>query len=155
MRLLDLTAPELVFPELPGKDAAAVLRALAREVVAAGVVSDSDELFAKLWEREQLGSTGIGHGVAVPHCRLEGLGRVVVALGRVKRGVAFGAVDKKPVHLFFLVIAPEGAAAAYLECLREISRLVKDEGQVARMVAEDDREALYRLLAGTAAEARA
>lgn len=146
MRLPDLTSPELIFPDVPGKDAASVLRALARNVVATGSFSDSDELFSKLWEREQLGSTGIGHGVAVPHCRLERVERVIVSLGRNRRGVPFGAVDKKPVQLFFLVIAPENAAAAYLECLREISRLVKDEERVALMVAENDPARLFRLL---------
>jgi PTS system nitrogen regulatory IIA component len=78
-------------------------------------------------ERERLGSTAIGNGVAVPHARVDELDHIVVAFGHSEDGIEFRALDGEPVYEVFLVLAPSGAAAAYLELMQQITRLVQDE----------------------------
>src|ERR1700743_691867 len=89
---------ELVFPDLPATDRGGVLRALADRLAASGQrrMSNGARLFQALWEREQLGSTGLGDGVAIPHCKLRGLGHGMVAVGLARPGVAFDAPDGVP-----------------------------------------------------------
>ena len=125
MRLASLTRPELIFPDLAAKDRATVLRALAERIAGLGLVRDADDLFQKLWEREQLGSTGIGSGIAIPHCKLPGLSHGVVAIGMVPGGVDVGAADGQPVRLLFLVLSPSAAPAEHLQVLATISRWIK------------------------------
>lgn len=147
MRLESLTEPGLIFPALPSLDAPGVLRVLAGKIVENGLARDAEGLYAKLWEREQLGSTGIGAGVAIPHCKAADLDRVVLAVGLAKGGVEFGAVDAQPVKLFFCVISPESAPAAHLQCLAAISRWVKADRHVEKILALDDPREIYALLA--------
>jgi PTS system nitrogen regulatory IIA component len=137
-----LTRPDLIFPDLPATDRPEVLRALAERVAARGLAPDAGELFQKLQEREQLGSTGIGSGIAIPHCKLTG----VVAVGRVPAGVDFGAVAGKPVRIFFLVISPGERPAEHLQVLAAISRWVKAGGRAERLLALSDPGQVYDLL---------
>lgn len=146
MQLETLTSPELIFPELPGSDPPTVLRALAEVVVRAGAVSNADLLYEKLWEREQLCSTGIGDGIAIPHCKLPQLDQVVLAVGITAKGIDFGAEDKEPVRIFFLVVSPAGQPAAHLHCLAAISRWVKETPHLSRILALEDPSEIYRLL---------
>jgi len=88
---------------------------------------DKRRLVNDLMEREKLGSTGIGKGIAIPHVRTDALEEVVVAFGRSKKGIDFNALDDKPVHLFFLIAAPEDYQNEYLNTLARISRLLKEE----------------------------
>ncbi|MEM9553243.1 MAG: PTS sugar transporter subunit IIA [Acidobacteriota bacterium] len=151
MDLAALADPERMFPEVPGFDAPTLLRAFAQRLVAQGTVRDPEDLYHRLWEREQLGSTGIGHGVAVPHCKLGKIDEVILALGKSADPIDFGAVDGKPVQLFFVVISPEKKPAAHLQCLSAISRWVQDEDNVQRLVAQTDAHSMYRVLQGDAA----
>lgn len=148
MKLGSLTRPELIFAELAGSDRLTVLRALAQHLVEAGSVNDADDLYRKLWEREKLGSTGIGGGVAIPHCKLNGLDRVVLAVGMVKEGIDFDAADGKPVRLFFLLISPHDSPADHLQSLAAISKWVKADRHVERILKLGDRREIYALLAG-------
>lgn len=146
MLLGSLTRPDLIFPDLPADGREGVLRALANRVAARGLVKSGEELFRKIWEREQLGSTGIGSGLAIPHCKLPGLKTGVVALGLVPEGVDFGAVDGQPVKLFFLVISPSEAPAEHLQVLAAISRWVKADRHAERILALHDPEKVYDFL---------
>jgi PTS system nitrogen regulatory IIA component len=142
-----LTRPELIFPDLPAADRQEVLRALAGRVAAGGLVKSADALFQQLWDREQLGSTGIGGGIAIPHCKLAGLKHGVVAVGIVPQGVDFGAVDGLPVRVFFLVVSPDGAPGQHLQTLAAISRWVKTGGHTEeRLLALHDPRQVYDLL---------
>jgi PTS system nitrogen regulatory IIA component len=141
-----LTRPDLIFPDLPATDSQGVLRVLAGRVAAQGLVKNGEELFQQLWEREQLGSTGIGQGVAIPHCKLTGLARGVVAVGLVPAGVDFGAVDGQPVKVFFLVVSPAGSPAEHLQILAAISRWIRADGHAGRLLALHDPAAVYDLL---------
>jgi mannitol/fructose-specific phosphotransferase system IIA component (Ntr-type) len=145
-----LTRPDLIFPDLPATDSAGVLRELAARVERAGQVRDGDELFRQLWEREQLGSTGIGQGVAIPHCKLKGLRHGVVSIGMVPAGVDFGAVDGQPVKVFFLVISPAESPAEHLQILAALSRWIKAGQHAGRLLALRDPGQVYDLLSGGA-----
>lgn len=133
MGLATLIGPELIFPELGGSDRPTVLRDLAERVVEAGRVDDADRLYQKLWEREQLGSTGVGSGVAVPHCKMKGIDRPVMAVGVTPKAIDFGAVDGKPVAVFFLLVSPEDEPAEHLRALAEISRWARADRHVERI----------------------
>lgn len=146
MRLSSLTRPELIFTDLPGADGSTVLRAFAERVVETGVVRDADTLYLRLLEREQLGSTALGQGVAVPHCKIDGLKQVVVAVGLFAKGIEFGASDGKPVRLLFLVISPANEPAAHLRSLAAISRWVKADNHVNRILKERRPEAIFEML---------
>lgn len=146
MNLGSLTGPQLIFPDLDGKDVEGVLRALAQRVASTGVVTDAERLYEKLQERETLGSTGIGSGVAIPHCKMKGLDGAILAVGLKKRGVDFGAVDQKPVRLFFLVVSPQDSPAIHLQVLAAISRWVKADGHVERTLAMSDLHEIYEFL---------
>jgi len=146
VRLGALVRPELIFPDLPAADRAQVLRTLAGRVAERGLVSDADALFDKLWEREQLGSTAIGGGIAIPHCKIDRLPGGVVSLGRILEGVDFGAADGQPVRLFFLVISPSQSPAEHLQILAAISRWIKGGGRVQALLEQPDAQALYEYL---------
>lgn len=146
MRLASLTRPELIFPDLPGLDRATVLRDLAGRIARLGVVRDADDLFHKLWEREQLGSTGIGSGIAIPHCKLPGLSHGVVAIGMAPGGVDFGAADGQPVKLLFVVLSPSASPGEHLQALATISRWIKANGE--RILDLRDPAAVVELLEG-------
>ncbi len=146
MRLASLTESGLIFPELPSVDRSTLLRILADRIVERGLFSDAAGLYDKLWEREQLGSTGIGSGIAVPHCKVDGIDKVVLAIGLLQQGIDFGAIDHKPVRLFFLVISPNNAPAAHLQCLAAISKWVKARDHVERVLALADPDSIYELL---------
>ena len=151
MQLGSLTRPELIFPDLPAADRQEVLRAFAGRIAGTGLVKSGDELFQKLWEREQLGSTGIGSGVAIPHCKLPGLAQGIVAVGLVgpggsDGGVDFGAADGRPVKVLFLVVSPSGSPAEHLHILAAISRWVRVPRNAEKLLALRDPAAVYDLL---------
>jgi fructose-specific phosphotransferase system IIA component len=140
-----LIGPELIFPELHGSDRPTVLRDFAERIAELGLVRDADSLYQKLWEREQLGSTGIGSGVAIPHCKMKGLDRAVLAVGLLRKGVDFGAVDDEPVKVLFLLVSPNDSPAEHLQALAAISRWVKADRHVDRVLKAPDRQAIYEL----------
>jgi PTS system nitrogen regulatory IIA component len=126
MKLLDIVSPGGVLDNLRAETKEGVLREMS-EAVAAGVPSLSAEsLTSILMDRESLGSTGIGDGVAIPHGKVPGLTRLSAVIGRSRAGVQFHSLDGKPTYLFFLVVAPEQSAGMHLKALARISRLLKD-----------------------------
>ena len=146
MLLGELTRPDLIFTDLPATDRQGVLRALAGRVAEQGLVASGEDLFQKLWEREQLGTTGIGSGIAIPHCKLPGLARGVVAVGLTPQGVDFGAADGKPVQVLFLVVSPSGSPAEHLQILAALSRWVRADRHAEKILALRDPAAVYDLL---------
>jgi PTS system nitrogen regulatory IIA component len=146
MRLSSLTRPDLIFVDLPGADGPTVLRAFAERVVERGIVPDADQLYKRLLEREKLGTTALGHGVAVPHCKIGSLDRVVVAVGLFRKGIEFEAADDVPVRLLFLVISPDAAPAEHLQSLAAISRWVKADHHVERLLEMEEPLPIFELL---------
>jgi PTS system nitrogen regulatory IIA component len=141
-----LTRPELIFSDLPATDCRGVLRALADRVAATGLAGDAGALYRALLEREQLGSTGIGHGVAIPHCKLHGLEQCILAVGIARPPVDFGAADGEPVSLFFLVLSPDHNPAEHLQVLARISRWVRADRHVDELLGLPDRQAIHDFL---------
>jgi PTS system nitrogen regulatory IIA component len=149
MPLASATAPRPIFPDLAGDDVAAVLAALCRQVAAAGLVPDAGELCRRLAERERLGSTALGGGFAVPHCKLPGLRRPLVAAGVAARPVDWGAADGLPVRVLFLVVSPPEAPAAHLRALAAISRWLRSDGHAASLPAAGSTEEIEERLAAS------
>jgi PTS system nitrogen regulatory IIA component len=146
MQLGSLIRPELIFSDLPATDRSQVLRAFAERIAAAGLAVSPDELYRKLCEREELSSTGIGAGIAIPHCKLDRLKQGLVAVAVVPEGVDFGAVDGQPVRVFFLVVSPSQAAAEHLQVLAAISRWVKADRHVEKILELREPRAIYDFL---------
>jgi mannitol/fructose-specific phosphotransferase system IIA component (Ntr-type) len=141
-----LTRPELILSDLPATDSAEILRAFAARLAEAGAVKDADELFRRLREREQLSSTGIGSGIAIPHCKMPGLRQAVVAVGLAPQGIEFGAADGQPVRLFFVVVSPEADPAEHLRVLASISRWIKTGSHAERVLEIREPQAVYQFL---------
>lgn len=118
----------LVFPSLESRTREDILVDMARRLSQAGVVHDADDLARRLIEREALGCTGLGAGIAIPHCKLKDLSDVVVSIGRSPQGVDFHAADGVPVTILFLVLSPADAPALHLQALARVSRWLKTPG---------------------------
>ena len=146
MTITDILARERVLPELQGSTKAEVLAELAEmlegDVPGIGVAAIVDVLR----ERERLNSTAIGDGIAIPHGRVSNIENVVAGFARSSSGVDFDSVDRKPTHLFFVLLAPDDAAALHLKALARISRLLKDRDFRDRLVSLDTRDALYEAI---------
>lgn len=124
-------------------------KALLAELASRGaslVGIDERRLFDRLLERERLGSTGIGGGIAIPHARLSSVAQPRGLFARLGHPVDFDAIDDRPVDLVFLLVAPEGAGADHLKALARVSRLLRDRGLVEKLRATESAEALYALL---------
>jgi mannitol/fructose-specific phosphotransferase system IIA component (Ntr-type) len=146
MQLASLTEPGLIFPSLRSTDVPSLLRLLASRIVEQAPLDDSTALYEKLWEREQLGTTAIGSGVAIPHCKTDGLDRVFLAIGLLDEGIDFGAMDGQPVRVVFCIVSPAQSPAAHLQCLAAISKWVKGERHVEQLLDSRDPVAIFDLL---------
>ncbi|MDP2378431.1 PTS sugar transporter subunit IIA [Reyranella sp.] len=146
MEIADLlTGPEAVLASVKTSGKKALLAELASR--AASVFGlEERRLFDRLIEREALGSTGIGGGIAIPHARMGSLTTPRGLFARLAQPVAFDAIDDRPVDIVFLLVAPEGAGADHLKALARVSRLLRDRGLVDKLRATENAEALYALL---------
>jgi len=147
MKITDFLAPELVVADLEAGTKDEALQSLAGRVASVVPELDAAEILTVIKEREALGSTGIGNGIAIPHGKLGGLEEVIVLFARSKKGVEFAAVDGNPVHLIFLLLAPENAAGTHLKILARISRMLKREEfchKLLELSAADDLYAVIR-----------
>ena len=139
----ELPAPAAIDLHLRSQTRDQVLTDLVGRLAENGRVAQPQALLEALLERERLGSTGIGHGVAVPHCRMADVPAPMIALGRTDHDVDVDAIDGQPARLFFLLIAPEGAAAVQVQLLARIARLMRDADTRQRLMeAETDEQAL-------------
>jgi len=126
MRILDFLCPTSIIASLDATSKEEALAELVEPIVEANRHLDKPGLIKTLLDRENLGSTGIGGGVAIPHGKFEGLKHLTASFGRSVRGVDFESMDNKPAHLFFLLVAPKNSAGDHLKALARISRLFKD-----------------------------
>ncbi len=127
VNIADMLKKEFIIEELKSKTKREVLFELSEVFLQGNCNIDSDSMVKVLLEREKLGSTGIGDGIAIPHGKLPGLENLVVSFGRSKKGIEFDSLDGKPVHIFFLLMAPENSAGQHLKALAKISRMLKEE----------------------------
>jgi PTS system nitrogen regulatory IIA component len=146
MKLLDLVPPGGVLDDLRAETKEGVLREMS-EAAAACIPSLSAESLASiLLDRESLGSTGIGDGVAIPHGKVPGLSRLAAVFGRSRAGIQFHSLDGRPTFLFFLVVAPEQSAGMHLKALARISRLLKDARFRRSLLEARDADELRKIL---------
>lgn len=133
MKLSEIVSENLILPSLHGTDTPSVLREFAQAVAAAGKCLDSKALYDKLLERENQESTGIGNGVAIPHCKLDNLQDLVLSIGYSEHGVQFKAIDGNPTYFFFVVLSPSNSAVQHLRTLAALSRLLKSQTFLTRL----------------------
>jgi PTS system nitrogen regulatory IIA component len=145
MDLRDLITPEAVIPSLKVKNKKQALQELAQKAAALTGL-DGRQIFDTLLQRERLGSTGVGRGIAIPHGRLPGLKSIVSVFARLDEPIDFEALDEEPVDLIFLLLAPEQAGGDHLKALARISRLLREPASIEKLRASENRAALYSVL---------
>jgi PTS system nitrogen regulatory IIA component len=148
----DLVAPNAIIPALKVNGKKQALQEIAAK--AASLTGQPERAILEiLLQREKLGSTGVGNGVAIPHGKLPKLGQVFGLFARLDRPVDFEALDGQPVDLVFLLLAPEGAGADHLKALARVARLLRDPEVARKLRNSSDAEALYAVLALPSASA--
>jgi len=149
MEIAELLSPESVIPNLRATSKKQVLQELARRAAEATGLHER-AIFDVLLERERLGTTGVGHGIAIPHGKLPELKKLFGLFARLEQPVDFDAIDEQPVDLIFLLLAPETAGADHLKALARVSRLLRDRAVCEKLRGANQPEALYALLTETA-----
>ncbi|MBF0094795.1 MAG: PTS IIA-like nitrogen regulatory protein PtsN [Alphaproteobacteria bacterium] len=145
MEIADLITPDCVIPNLKASSKKQALQEMARR---AADLNDLPErqVFEVLLERERLGTTGVGHGIAIPHGKLPTLDRLHGVFARLARPINFESIDEQPVDLIFLLLAPESAAAEHLKVLARVSRLLRDRAVCEKLRGATTAEAIYAIL---------
>ncbi len=146
MKILDIVSPDGVLDDLKAQTKEGVLREMSEGVAELIPSLSAPSLTAILMERESLGSTGLGDGVAIPHGKVPGLDRLAAVVARSRAGVQFHSLDGRPAHLFFLILAPEQSAGMHLKALARISRLLKDARFRQSLLDARDADDLRRIL---------
>jgi PTS system nitrogen regulatory IIA component len=145
MPLTDLVAPNAILPALRANNKKQVIQELAAKAAELTGQNDRD-ILEILLQREKLGSTGVGNGVAIPHGKLPKLGKLFGLFARLERPVDFEALDSRAIDLVFLLLAPEGAGADHLKALARVARLLRDPDIAQKLRESRDESALYAVL---------
>ncbi len=149
MEIPELLRPDAVFAHLRATSKKQALQELSKR--AAQVTGQNERaVFDVLMERERLGTTGVGNGIAIPHGKLSSLDRLHGLFARLDQPIDFDAIDDRPVDLIFLLLAPESAGADHLKALARVSRLLRDRTACEKLRGTEDAEALYALLVDSA-----
>jgi PTS system nitrogen regulatory IIA component len=148
MEISDFLTSETVLPELKATSKKQALQELSK-LAADTADAERQHIFDLLVDRERLGSTGVGHGVAIPHARLPNLERHYGIFARLSNSVDFESVDDEPVDLIFLLLAPEDAGADHLKALAMISRRMRDREFCNKLRGSDSSDAIFALLTNT------
>ena len=146
MKISDLLKPEAIVADLKAGDKPSLLAELTDALLAVENSIDRDDVIHVLQERERLGSTGIGEGVAIPHGKLKKIDHLMLSFGRSRKGIDFDSMDGRPAHLFFLLIAPEDSVGVHLKTLARISKLLKNPEVRKKLIEGGDKEDLYRII---------
>jgi nitrogen PTS system EIIA component len=148
MALLDFVSPEAIAPSLRVTSKKQALQELSAQAARLSGVEEAS-IFEALLQRERLGSTGIGEGLAIPHGKLPGLSKLFGLVARLEKPIDFEALDGQPVDILFLLLAPEGAGADHLKALARAARVLRQPGTMERIRAARDAAALYAVLTET------
>ncbi|MEA3415088.1 MAG: PTS sugar transporter subunit IIA [Thermodesulfobacteriota bacterium] len=145
MKILDVLDKEAILVDLKSDDKKGVLEELVTPAARiAGV--NHEEIMRVLLDREQLGSTGIGGGIGIPHGKLKGLKSLVLCFGLSRKGVDFESIDGKPTHIFFLLVTPENSTGLHLKLLARISRILKNDLFKERLLEAADRDEILSII---------
>lgn len=146
MKILDILNKDCIITDLTSRSKKDVIHELVDAVTKVDERIDPDSLVEILLEREKLGSTGIGDGVAIPHGKFPNIDTLRASFGRSRQGIDFDALDGKPSHLFFLLVAPDNSAGAHLKALARISRLFKDNSFRENLQIADTKQQLFDII---------
>lgn len=141
-QLLNITS---IIADLKAQTKTEVIDELA-QAISKATEAPANNITMVLTEREQLGSTGIGGGIAIPHGKLDVLTSIHIGFGLSKKGVEYDSLDNKPVHLFFVLLTPENSAGGHLKVLAQISKLLKMEQFKKRLLTADSAETIYEII---------
>lgn len=146
--IAELLDPRCVILDLQGRKKRQVIEELAQRVAEVHDLGDAGALTAEIMEREQITSTGIGHGIGIPHRLTARVKRTVIAFGRKSEGLPFDSIDNKPVTLVFLILGPEGKHVTHLKLLSKLSRLLHNTVLLERLHTATTAEEVIEALAG-------
>jgi nitrogen PTS system EIIA component len=145
MEISDLLAPNSVIPAMKAHGKKQLLQELSARAAPLAKMPDR-RIFEILNERERLGTTGVGQGIAIPHGRIAGLDKIIGVFARLENSIDYDAVDNQPVDLVFLLLAPEDAGADHLKALARVSRLLRNQTVCEKLRAAKKPEAIYAIL---------
>ncbi|MDE1172373.1 MAG: PTS IIA-like nitrogen regulatory protein PtsN [Parvibaculaceae bacterium] len=145
MDLQELLSPDAVITSLKVTCKKQALQELAARAAELTGISER-EIFERLLERERLGSTGVGQGIAIPHGKLDELTRLYGVFARLDTPIDFESIDEEPVDLIFLLLAPKNAGADHLKALARVSRILRNKSIVEKLRATHDKAALYAIM---------
>jgi PTS system nitrogen regulatory IIA component len=146
MKVTDFLGPDMIVAELRADTKAGVLTELATHLADRFPGVDGPTLRRVLEERELLASTAIGDGIAIPHGKLDAVGRLVGVLGRARPGIEFESIDGKPTHLVFMLVAPASSTGVHLKALARLSRLFREADFRERLMQAPDAAAMYQVI---------
>ncbi len=146
MKIVDFLSVRTVSTNLKATDKEGIIKELVGLLSKAQSIKDKEKLVKSLLEREALGSTGIGQGVGIPHCKSESVKDLVAAFGISRKGADFDSLDGEPVYIFFLLIAPQDTTGPHLKALARISRLLKDRYFRDTLRAANEEKELFRII---------
>ena len=146
MKIMDILVKDAVVLSLKAKDKNGILEEMSRSLAAAEPSVPADELLSVLIDREELQSTGIGEGVAIPHGKMAGLDRLMATFARSDDGVDFASIDGKPTQLYFMLVVPEHSGGQHLKALARISRFFRDPSFRGKLMDATSTEAIFRAI---------
>jgi len=146
MQLNRILKTEFINADLSAGNKEEALAELVHTLIHGGLRLDDVSILEILKRRESLGSTGIGEGIAIPHGKVSSLNGIVAAFGRSIKGIAYDAIDGKPVHFFFLLLAPENSAGEHLKVLAQISRMSKVPDFRRKLLQAKSQSDLYKII---------
>lgn len=145
MKISDILKLDAIIADLKAKNKSESIEELSRAVSpVAG--AEAEDVIAVLLEREHLGSTGIGGGIAIPHGKLDTVKSIAVGFGRSLKGIEFNSLDNRPVHLFFLLLTPEHSTGGHLKVLAQISKLLKMDQFKERLLSAGSAEQIHQII---------
>ena len=146
MLLSELITPSLISCELSGRTKDDVIGELVNLFASENIIENKDEFIEKIKVREQIESTAIGNGIAIPHARSSSVKKLAVAFGKSKDGVDFDSADEKPVYLFFMIAAPENAHKEYLQAVAKVARFLKCNGIKEKLLTANSKEDVIKII---------
>ena len=145
MEINDILEPDAILPNIKPGSKKQLLQELA-EAGARYTGTDSHVIFDLLLERERLGSTGVGNGVAIPHAKLPNIAKITGVFARLSKPINFEAIDDQPVDIVFMLLAPEGSGAEHLKALSRIARVLRNQSTLSSIRIASEIDAIYSLL---------
>lgn len=146
MKLIEILSPQMVLADFTAADKEGAIAQICAHIAKQRPGLKVDDMVRTLLEREKLGSTGIGEGVAIPHGKLNGIETLVACFAKSSAGVDFQAIDNNPSHLFFVLLAPNNSAGLHLKALARISRLLKSQEFRDRLLRADDAAGIFKII---------